>query len=141
MAQATVFTVSQTHAIAEEVELRLRTTISAHRITGYEFDYRATSDGSQYIGIVRWNGALNNFTYLTRESCNPCGPGLHNGDTVMATAIGTTLALYINGTKYLQATDSTYTGGSPGMGFWNWGGTAGDDRNYGFTNFMASDQQ
>jgi hypothetical protein len=141
MARATVFTVAQTHAIAEEVELRLRTTISAHRITGYEFDYRATSDGSQYIGIVRWNGALNNFTYLTRESCTPCGPGLHNGDTVMATAIGSTLALYINGTKYLEATDSTYSGGSPGMGFWNWGGTVGDDRNYGFTNFTASDTQ
>jgi hypothetical protein len=95
MAQATVYTVNQTHAIAEEVELRLRTTITAHRITGYEFDYRVTSDGSQYISIVRWNGAVNNFTYLTRESCTPCGPGLHNGDTVMATAIGSTLALYI----------------------------------------------
>src|SRR5881394_3942288 len=31
MAQATVFTVSQTPAIGEEVELRLRTTITAHR--------------------------------------------------------------------------------------------------------------
>jgi hypothetical protein len=139
MAQATIYTVNQTHAIAEEVELRLRTTITRHRITGYEFDYRVTSDGSQYLGIVRWNGPLNDFTYLTRESCTTSGPGLHNGDIVMATAIGSTLTLYINGTKYCETNDSTYTGGSPGMGFWNWGGTVGDDKNYGFTNFMASD--
>jgi hypothetical protein len=104
-------------------------------------DYRVTSDGSQYIGIVRWNGALNDFSYLTRESCTTGGPGLHNGVAVMATAIGSTLTSYINGTKYCQATDSNYTGGSPGMGFRNWRGTLGDDRNYGFTNFMASDGQ
>lgn len=138
-AQATVYTVNQTHALAEEVELRLRTTITAHRITGYEFDYRVTADGSQYINIVRWNGALNNFTYLTHDPCTTCGPGLRNGDTIMATAIGSTLALYINGTKYVEVTDSKYMGGSPGIGFWNWGGKVEDNKNYGFTNFSASD--
>jgi len=139
MAQATVYTVNQTPAVAQEVELRLRTTITAHRITGYEFVYRATSDGSQYIGIVRWNGALNDFSELTRKSCTDRGPGLHNGDTVMATAIGDTLTLYINGTKYCQTNESTYPDGSPGIGFWNWGGTVGDGRNFGFTNFTAQD--
>jgi hypothetical protein len=138
-AQATVYTVNQTSAIQEEVELRLRTTITAHSITGYEFDYRTTSDGSQYLVIVRWNGPLNNFTYLTPSPCTTCGPGLHNGDTVMATAVGSTLTLYINGTQYLQATDSTYMGGSPGIGFWNLGGNVGQDSDYGFTSFMASD--
>lgn len=138
MAQATVYTVNQTTAIGEEVELRLRTTIKPHRITGYEFLYRATSDGSQYIGIVRWNGPLNDFTGL-RDACTSRGPGLHNGDTIMATAIGNTLTLYINGTKYCQAKDSTYTRGSPGIGFWNWHGTYRDGRNYGLTNFMAED--
>ena len=59
----------------------------------------------------------------------------------MATAIGSTLTLYINDKKYCQATDSTYMHGSPGIGFWNWGGTVGDNKNYGFTNFMASDGQ
>ena len=139
MAQATVYTVNQTSALAEEVELRLRTTITTHSITGYEFDYRVTSDGSQYIGIVRWNGALNKFTYLTHDPCTACGPGLRNGDTVKATAIGTTLTLYINGVNYVQVNDSTYTSGSPGIGFWNWGGKVDDNRNYGFTNFTASD--
>jgi hypothetical protein len=137
--QATVYSVSQTNAIAEEVELRLRTKITSHRITGYEFDYRVTSDGSQYLGIVRWNGPLNDFTYLTKDTCTTRGPGLHNGDIIKATARGSTLALYINGTNYCQTTDSTYTNGSPGMGFWNWGGAVGDNKNYGFTNFTASD--
>jgi hypothetical protein len=131
--------VNQTNAIAEEVELLLRTTITAHGIKGYEFDYRVTSDGSQYLGIVRWNGRLSDFTNLTQKSCATAGPGLHNGDTVMATAIGSTLTLYINGTKYCEATDTTYTGGSLGMGFWNWGGTVEDNKNYRFTNFTASD--
>jgi hypothetical protein len=141
IAQATVYSVNQTQAIAEEVELLLRTTITARRIKGYEFDYRVTSDGSQYLGIVRWNGRLNDFTNLTQKSCATGGPGLHNGDTVMATAIGSTLTMYINGTKYCEATDTAYTGGSPGMGFWNWGGTVEDNKNYGFTNFTASDGQ
>ena len=139
MAQATVHTVNQTRAFEEEVELRLRTTITAHSITGYEFDYRVTSDGSQYIVIVRWNGPLNEFRYLTPMSCTTCGPGLHNGDLVMATAIGSTLTLYINGAQYAQATDSTYKRGSPGIGFWNHGGPVGEDSNYGFTSFTASD--
>jgi hypothetical protein len=139
MAQATVYTTNQTRAHEEEVELRLRTTITPHNVTGYEFDYRVTSDGSQYIVIVRWNGDLNDFTYLTPMLCSVCGPGLHNGDEVMATAVGSTLTLYINGVQYLQATDSTYMSGSPGIGFWNHGGVVRKDRDFGFTNFTARD--
>jgi len=139
MARATVYTVNQTQAIAEEVELRLRTTITEHHITGYEFLYRVTADGSQYLGIVRWNGPLNDFTSLTDESCSKTGPGLRNGDSVMATAIGTTLTLYINGKPYCQANDRRFMNGSPGIGFWNWGGTMKDNHNYGFTSFQASD--
>ncbi len=140
MVQATVYSINQTSSIQEEVELRLRTTITAHSITGYEFDYRVTSDGSQYLALVRWNGPLNNFTYLVNcgsgSGCN--GPGLHNGDVVMATAIGNTLTGYINGVQVMQATDGTYTSGSPGMGFWNHGGTMADNSNYGFSSFAAS---
>jgi len=139
MAQATVYTVNQTRAIAEEVELRLRTTITPHRITGCEFDYRVTSDGAQYLGIVRWEGKLNKCTYLTHDPCTICGRGLHNGDTIKATAIGDTLALYINDRKYVELKDTKFLGGSPGIGFWNWGGKVADNKNYGFTDFTASD--
>ena len=44
-----------------ELELRLHTTITPHSITGYEIDYAL---GGSYMQIVRWNGPLNDFTYL-----------------------------------------------------------------------------
>src|SRR6516164_8155859 len=141
MAQATVHSVNPTSSIQEEVELRLRTAITAHNITGYEIDYRVTNDGSQYLALVRWNGPLNSFTYITLcptgSSC--AGPGLRNGDVVKATVIGSTITGYINGVQVIQGKDTTFTSGSPGIGFWNLGGTTSEDKDYGFANFSASD--
>jgi hypothetical protein len=136
-AQATVHTVNQTSKIYEEVELRLRSAIATYSDTGYEINFRCTSDGSQYVQIVRWNGRLNSYTYVNVAT----GPGLHDGDVVMATAIGNTITAYINGTQIVQGTDSRYMNGSPGMGFYNQGGTVSDNANYGFTSFTASDMQ
>jgi hypothetical protein len=136
-AQATVHTVNQSSKIYEEVELRLRTTIASYSITGYEINFRCTSDGSQYVQIVRWNGSQNNFTHVKDAS----GPGLHDGDVVMATAIGNTITGYINRTQVVQGTDAKYMNGSPGIGFYNQGGTIADNSNYGFTSFTTSDMQ
>jgi hypothetical protein len=36
------------------------------------------------------------------------------------------------------ATDTTYSGGSPSMGFYNQGGTIGDNADYGFSSYTAS---
>ena len=36
------------------------------------------------------------------------------------------------------ATDSTYTGGSPGMGFWDFGGSQAMNQLYGFSSFIAA---
>jgi hypothetical protein len=141
MVQATVRSLNQTSAIQEEVELRLRTTITAHSITGYEVDFRATSDGSQYLALVRWNGPLNSFSFIVQcpSGGNCAGPGLHNGDIIKATIVGSTITGYINGVQVIQGKDTTFTAGSPGIGFWNLGGTTSDDSNYGFTKFLASD--
>src|SRR6266481_3834741 len=54
-------------ALVEEVELRLRTTITPHSITGYELDFRNASPGG-YVAIVRWNGPLNSFTTLAEAN-------------------------------------------------------------------------
>ncbi len=132
MAQGTVYTVNQNSSIYEEIELRLRTTITAHSIAGYEINFRCTSDDSQYVQIVRWNGAFGDFTYITSAT----GPGLHNGDVIKATVVGSTITVYINGTQVLQGTDSTYTTGSPGVGFYLQGG--GNNADYGFTSFSAA---
>ncbi len=135
MAQAVVHTVNQNSNVFEEVELLLRTAIAPHNITGYEINFRCVSDGSQYVQIVRWNGPLGQFTYVNTLSG---GPGLHEGDVIKATIIGSTITAYINGTMVLQGTESTYTSGNPGIGFYL-KGAKGVNGDYGFTNFTATE--
>jgi hypothetical protein len=134
-AQGTVYTVNQqTGTVNEEVELRLRSAISAHSNRGYEILFRCTHDGSQYVEIVRWNGPLGNFTYVQRGT----GPGVYNGDIVKATIVGNVITGYINGNQVIQGTDSTFTTGNPGMGFYlNRAPNLNAD--YGFTSFSAWD--
>ena len=134
--QAKVHTVNQnSNKVYEEVEIRLRTTISSHRNAGYEINFRCTHDGSQYVEIVRWNGRLGDFTYLRQVSG---GPGLYDGDVVRGSIIGSVITAFINGTQVAQATDTTFTEGNPGMGFYL-DGKAGLNTDYGFTFFSASD--
>jgi hypothetical protein len=133
--QATVHTVNQSSSLFEEVELRLRTSITAHSNSGYEINFHCTADGTQYVQIVRWNGRLGDFTGLNGGA----GPGLHNGDVVTATIVGSTLSAYINGQLIVQATDSTFTSGSPGIGFYFAGGDTSQQSDFGFSSFSASD--
>ena len=60
------------------------------------------------------------------------------GDVVKATIIGHVITVYINGVQTLQATDDTFTSGSPGIGFYIEGAT-GVNANFGFSNFTATD--
>ena len=129
-AQATVEINGSVSGGPHEVELRLRTTIAPHSITGYEIIY-SVDPNNPYIQIVRWNGALNDFTYLNTTAMSAA-----DGDVLKATAIGSTITVYKNGTQVLQATDSTFSTGSPGIGFYdsvdtNW-------TNFGFSSFSAS---
>jgi hypothetical protein len=134
MVQATVHAVNQhSDPVFEEVELRLRTTITPHKITGYEVNFRCTSDGSQYIQIVRWDGPFGHFTYVS----NTTGPGLHDGDIVKAVVSGSEITVYLNGTQVLQGSDGTFATGSPGIGFFLQG-TTGVNRDFGFTNVTAA---
>ena len=134
MAQATVHTVNQNSAIFEEVELRLRTTITAHSITGYEINFRCTTDGSQYVQVVRWNGPFGSFSYVTANT----GPGLRDGDVVKATISGSTITVYINGNQIVQGSDGTFKSGSPGIGFYL-EDASGVNSDFGFTSFTASE--
>jgi chitodextrinase len=137
MAQATVHSVNQTDSLYEEVELRLRSTISAHSNTGYEINFRCSKTANAYSQVVRWNGPLGNFTYLM--SNGGAQYGVTNKDVVKATMIGNVITVYINGVQIGQVTDNTYTSGSPGMGFYLSGAT-GVNANYGFSNYLASDE-
>lgn len=135
-AEATVHSVNQTDDVYEEVELRLRSTLSAHEAKGYEINFRCSKTDKAYAQIVRWNGGLGKFTYLNaKEGANY---GVTNGDVVKASIVGDVITAYINGVEVLRATDSTYTNGSPGIGFFLQGsGVSNND--FGFTSFTASD--
>jgi hypothetical protein len=117
-------------ACCKEVELRIRTTITGNSITGYELNCSVVPAGP-YLILVRWNGPLNNFTYIVRNA-TPCV----NGDVLKLTAVGNTFTIYKNGVQVLQGTDATFQKGSPGVGFYdsvdnNWSG-------FGLSNFSAS---
>ena len=135
--QATVHSInqSQNDSVVEEVELRLRSSISPHRITGYEINFRCSKTGNSYTEIVRWNGPLGDFTYLDHKGGSAYG--VANGDVVKATMIGNQIVVYVNGMQVLQATDGTYVTGNPGIGFGLSGSVTPTD--FGFSNFTASD--
>ncbi len=135
--EATVYSRNQTAGYYQEVELRLRSTVAAHSITGYEVLFRCLKTGAAYAQIVRWNGPLADFTYLAKRS--GALYGVADGDVVKATITGNVIRGYINGVEVVTATDSTYRGGSPGMGFnYGVGGTYAD---FGFTRLSAKDAE
>lgn len=122
----------------QELEILLRFTSSAHSTTGYECFARCLSNQSSYLEIVRWDGPLGKFTYLTRKH----GPdyGLKHGDTLKASMVGNVITVYINGVKKAEATDNTFKTGNPGIGtYLECDGGQGIDSNsdFGFSNFTA----
>ena len=117
----------------KEVEIRLRSSISAHSNTGYEINCRTPNDSNSYMAIVRWNGALGNYTVLNIVT----GTGCSDGDILKATISGNTINEYVNGKLMVTATDNNaFTTGNPGVGF-NFGcGSAYNQ--FGFTRFSAT---
>jgi len=116
-----------------EIEVRLRVTISEHRITGYEV-YCSIVPGNKYCHIARWSGP--NGLYCNIE---PSSPRIYlvNGDVLGGTVTGSNPALitaYLNGVRIMQVSDSgneggegtdcspgrpVFTTGSPGIGFYD----------------------
>jgi hypothetical protein len=133
--QAKVHSENQNEGFYEEVELRLRSTLSPHINTGYEINFRCLKTSRGYMQIVRWNGLLGDFTYLIDKS--GAQYAVANGDVVKASIVGNVITAYINGVEVARVTDSTYATGHPGMGFFlsHPRGTNGD---YGFTSFTAT---
>lgn len=114
---------------SHEVELMLRMSDAAHSARGYECNL--SFDGG-YVQIVRWNGAFGDFTFLASGSY----PGLKNGDVLQASINGNLIIVKINGQEVIRATDSTYTTGNPGVGFFR--RECGSNSDVGFTNFTAT---
>ena len=134
---ATVHTTNPSSSYFEEVELRLRSTLSAHRCTGYEVLFGLRNDSSAYVSIVRWNGPFNDWTTL--DAYGGSQYILREGDVVKGVISNQTISAYINGVKVMQVTDSTFSSGNPGLGFYLANAT-GVNTDYGFTSFTASDE-
>jgi hypothetical protein len=129
--KARVFTRNQTEKYYQEVEIRLRSTLTPHRCTGYEVFWRCLKTPSAYVEIVRWNGKVRNWTSLRKLS--GAQYGVKDGDLVEATITGNVIKGFINGVEVITVTDNTYTEGSPGIGFnYGVGETNGD---FGFTSY------
>jgi hypothetical protein len=115
-----------------EVELLLRWADSTDSARGYECNL--AYDGS-YMHVIRWNGALGDFDFLTTASVPG---GLEDGDTFRATAVGARITLYVNDVERASVADSAFTTGNPGIGFWRGLGGCGTFGDFGFTSFTAS---
>ena len=116
-----------------EVEIRLRSVISAGVNRGYEILF--AWDGA-YANIVRWNGPFGDFTVLNVTEFNGGAVALTTGDIVKATIVGGFMSAYVNDVLYMTVTDTTWSNGTPGIGFYN-DGSSNDD--FGFTDFSATD--
>ncbi len=123
-----------------EVEMRLRSSISAHSNRGYEVGFKVSQSSVAYLIIVRWNGALGDFTYLA--NLHAAQYGVKSGDVVSATIVGNVITAYKNGVQMAQVTDASWPSGNPGMGFnleSGSAGCAGTNDQYGFSSYVASD--
>ena len=113
--KATVFSKNQTEKYYQEVEIRLRSTLTRQRCTGYEVFWRCLKTQNAYAEIVRWNGKVGDWTSLQKHS--GAQYGVKDGDVVKATIVGNVIKGYVNGVEVISATDDTYRAGNPGMGF------------------------
>ena len=114
-AKARVFSRNQTEECFQEVEIRLRSTITPHACTGYEVFWSCRKTEKAYASIARWNGKQQDWTELGLLR----GPqfGVEDGDLVEATIVDNVIRSYINGVEVMSVTDDTFDSGSPGIGF------------------------
>ncbi|HLZ32203.1 MAG TPA: hypothetical protein VKV73_33185 [Chloroflexota bacterium] len=132
-ASETTVYIATAPVFAAEVELLLRFTITANSASGYEFN-ASVVPSSPYVNIVRWNGALSDFTVLISDNTI----SVADGDTMGFTAVGPLLTAYKNGVQILQTTDTTFERGTPGVGQYLKNQT-GNNANWGLTRFVAND--
>jgi hypothetical protein len=137
---ARVFATKQNDDCFQEVELRLRSAIAPSRNTGYEISFKSSQSAAAYLIIVRWNGALGDFTYVFKQAGQQFG--LANGDVVSASIVGNVISAFKNGVLMAQVEDDTFVSGAPGMGFNlvnKAPGCPGTNGDYGFASYTATD--
>jgi hypothetical protein len=104
-----VFSRNQTEKYYQEVEIRLRSSLTPQKCTGYEVFWRCLKTPKAYVEIVRWNGKVKDWTSL--KKLTGAQYGVKDGDLVEATIIGNVIKGYLNGVEMISVTDDTYQGG------------------------------
>jgi len=130
-ATAKVFSRNQTEKYFQEVEIRLRSTITPHSSTGYEVFWRCLKTEKAYAEIVRWDGKIGDWTELKRLV--GAHYGVKHGDVVEATIEGNLIKGFVNGVEVISTTDDRFNSGAPGIGF-NFG-VGYTNVDHGFTSF------
>jgi hypothetical protein len=133
--QATVY-VDAVPETSPELEIRLRSSISAHVDNGYEVSFQVGGG----LAIVRWNGPVASFDYITTASMRP----LVTGDVIYAQVSGNVITAKLNTTTIATANitsigGTVYSTGNPGMGHDHFGPLDGTQTQYGFTAFSAGE--
>ena len=136
-AQGTVFRVAgyDPSPSKHEVELHLRFQTSANNARGYEIMWGITG----YLAVVRWNGALGDYTSISDTGDPGIGPPV-DGDVLRAEIKGNIITIFKNGVSK-QTIDVTsipgtvWADGQPGMGFWPVDGST--PQNYGWKSYQA----
>jgi hypothetical protein len=120
-----------------EVELLLRFSITNDVARGYEIGWGQEG----YIFLVRWNGALGDFTALYDPGVGSIAAPV-DGDVLRAEIVGDNVYVYLNGSLvpgWPQAITSqgapTWSSGQPGMGFWPVDGATPE--NFGWRSYGA----
>jgi hypothetical protein len=135
-AQAVVFRSPSlvTTAVTHEVELLLRFADDANGARGYECTFNYAGD----VLAAKWNGTLGDFTPLDITGGAGNLGDLQDGDVIKCTIVGSIISFYINGVLMGQATDSTFTDGQPGIGFFTRPKGVNDNPNFGLTSYTVS---
>lgn len=126
-----------------EAELRLRTTLTAHSISGYEvlFAYNDPAIKSDGYAVVKWRGGLGAFDTIIDQDGHIVPP-IADGDVFRVELRGTVMKVFQNGVQLDTDIDLTVAGsltviasGNPGVGYFPQ--TAGGASKFGWRSFKA----
>jgi hypothetical protein len=122
-----------------EVELRLRSTITAHVNKGYEILWNCSSGEGYSIQVARWNGDIGDYETLDFINAGVAFDGAVLKGIISGTST-VSIGVYVNNSLLRTVTDSSTSRiltGNPGIGFWSKNGSTPTD--HGFSDFSATD--
>lgn len=123
----------------QEVEVRLRSTLTANSCTGYEC-LISLNNSDAYLQIVRWNGPFGSFDLLQALPIpHPTGDFTYEGNITNNIITVKTNGVVACTADITSIGGTVYSSGNPGAGFYVQGSSTSG--NFGFTSLTATDGQ